>query len=156
MEALALLAEENYYDVILLDCNLPDIDGYEVARRIRAFESAQGLERTPIVAISALSGSAHQQKCLDSGMQALLTKPLRLSCLSSMLMRWCQTADTMSTDVANVRPEGEVTSAFTGYRGLRRGAKTAGCALDATSHSSFTRRREGICTTFAGRMRRGI
>ncbi|MCP1115427.1 ATP-binding protein [Enterobacter bugandensis] len=110
MEALALLAEENYYDVILLDCNLPDIDGYEVARRIRAFESAQGLERTPIVAISALSGSAHQQKCLDSGMQALLTKPLRLSCLSSMLMRWCQTAGTMSTEVVNVRPEGEVAS----------------------------------------------
>lgn len=112
MQALALLAEENYYDVILLDCNLPDIDGYDVARRIRAFERAQGIERTPIVAISALSGSAHQQQCLDSGMQALLTKPLRLTCLSSMLMRWCQPDGNMRVDDISVVPEGEIAGWF--------------------------------------------
>lgn len=108
MQALALLDEENYYDVILLDCNLPDIDGYDVARKIRAFEAAQCRERTPIVAISALSGAAHQQKCLDSGMQALLTKPLRLSCLSSVLMRWCSQENTLPVHAAKGVTEDEL------------------------------------------------
>ncbi|WP_159377975.1 ATP-binding protein [Pantoea dispersa] len=93
-EALSLLEDENYYDVILLDCNLPDMDGYEVSRRIRAFENERNQDMTPIVAISALSGSKHQQQCLESGMQAWLTKPLLLSCLSTMLSRWCESDNT--------------------------------------------------------------
>lgn len=88
--ALALLEGENDFDVILLDCNLPDIDGYEVARRVREFESRCARRATPIVAISALSGPAHQQQCRDSGMDAWLTKPLSIYALSEMLVRWCQ------------------------------------------------------------------
>ncbi|WP_394517075.1 ATP-binding protein [Pantoea sp. SGAir0175] len=93
-EALSLLEDENYYDVILLDCNLPDMDGYEVSRRIRAFEIERNQNITPIVAISALSGTKHQQQCLESGMQAWLTKPLLLPCLSATLSRWCESDST--------------------------------------------------------------
>lgn len=93
-EALSLLENENYYDVILMDCNLPDMDGYEVTRRIRMFEKESGQDRTPIVAISALSGAKHQQQCLDSGMQAWLTKPVLLKNLSAVLARWCDTDST--------------------------------------------------------------
>lgn len=91
--ALTLIMEENYYDAILLDCNLPDIDGYEVARRIREIELENDREPTPIIAISALSGPDHHDKCQISGMDAMLGKPLPLQSLSCLLTRWCQTED---------------------------------------------------------------
>lgn len=91
--ALALLKEENYYDAILLDCNLPDIDGYEVARRIRDIERDSEREPTPIIAISALSGPDHHDKCQLSGVDAMLGKPLTLQSLSNLLAHWCQTED---------------------------------------------------------------
>lgn len=89
--ALKLIQEENYYDVILLDCNLPDIDGYEIARQIRKYERHFDRDMTPIIAISALSGPEHEQRCYDCGMDAMLSKPLSLLSLSRLLARWCQT-----------------------------------------------------------------
>lgn len=109
-QALALLRDENYYDVILLDCNLPDIDGYEVARRVRAFESELGQKSTPIVAISALNGAEHQQLCSDSGMQAWLTKPLLLPCLSAMLARWCRVESTLAPVEVERAPDSDAHS----------------------------------------------
>lgn len=98
-EALMLIREENYYDVILLDCNLPDIEGYEVARRIRNIEADRAIPPTPVVAVSALSGQEHRRRCNESGVDVLLTKPISLGELASVLARWCRMTDSPSATV---------------------------------------------------------
>lgn len=77
-EAMQLLEDENYYDAMLLDCNLPGKDGYWLAEQIRRFELEQQRDRTPLVAISAISSLEHRQRCLTSGMDDVLVKPIRL------------------------------------------------------------------------------
>ncbi len=84
-QAMCLLEEENYYDLMLLDCNLPGKDGYWLAAQIRQFERAQQRELTPLIAISAVSSVEHRQRCLESGMDDVLVKPIRLSDLASKL-----------------------------------------------------------------------
>lgn len=88
-QALALIADENYFDIILLDCHLPDMDGYEVASKIRSIETRQQREPMPVIAISAMSGPAHQQRCRESGMSASLGKPVRGEALAAEIRRWC-------------------------------------------------------------------
>ncbi|WP_159377974.1 ATP-binding protein [Pantoea dispersa] len=87
--AIQLFEDENYYDVVLLDCGLPGIDGYAAARQIRLIEQHQRRERTPIIAISALHSPSHQAKCHESGMDGVLSKPIRISELAEELKKWC-------------------------------------------------------------------
>lgn len=78
----------NHFDLILLDCQLPDIDGYTVARQIREHELKTG-GFTPIIAISALHGSDHEQACTDAGIDGVLAKPIRLKGLAEVIESWC-------------------------------------------------------------------
>lgn len=91
--ALELLEEENYYDVILLDCGLPGMDGYAVSRKIRLLEQQQQRDPSIIIAISALQSANHLARCRESGMDAVLTKPIRLGELAAQLQKWFQPAD---------------------------------------------------------------
>jgi two-component system, NarL family, sensor histidine kinase EvgS len=77
------------FDMVLLDCNLPDIDGYTVAERMRKHEFATAAEHTPIIAISAAVDDAHQQRCVTSGMDGVLSKPVRLDLLREAIELWC-------------------------------------------------------------------
>ena len=81
--------ERTQYDMVLLDCDLPDVDGYTVAQRMRASEQQRGQARTPIIAISASTEDAHRERCFDSGMDGVLGKPLRLEALRQMIDLWC-------------------------------------------------------------------
>lgn len=85
--------ERARYDMVLLDCDLPDIDGYAVAQRIRASEQRREQRRTPIIAISASTDDAHREHCFDSGMDGVLSKPLRLDALRQIIDLWCPTYD---------------------------------------------------------------
>ncbi|MXP58521.1 ATP-binding protein [Pantoea sp. Taur] len=91
-QALWLVEEENYYDAILLDINLPDISGYEVARQIRILEKARDVEKIPIIAISAMSDDTHYQQCEESQIDEVLSKPIVLPTLAKSLRRWCHLA----------------------------------------------------------------
>jgi len=71
------LAESQNLDLILLDINLPDIDGYEVARRLRA-SSRNSLAHTPIIAITANALKGDAQKALQAGCDFYLTKPINI------------------------------------------------------------------------------
>lgn len=85
----ALLAlEHNRFDIVLLDCQLPDITGYEVARRWRHAEAVSGAVPTPIVAVSAQNDAAHTIACFDAGMNGVLGKPIRLGKLRDTLALW--------------------------------------------------------------------
>ncbi|HDS0947655.1 TPA: transporter substrate-binding domain-containing protein [Stenotrophomonas maltophilia] len=86
--ALARLHEDRALpDVVLLDCFMPDVDGYQTCRMIRASGIA-GSDRLPVIAISAATDAAHLKRCQDSGMNGVLKKPIRLTELRGMLALW--------------------------------------------------------------------
>lgn len=103
--ALALF-EHTAFDMVLLDCDLPDIDGYTVAQRMRDGERLRKEARTPIIAISASTGDAHRERCFDSGMDGVLGKPLRLDALRQMIDLWCpaRNDDGIAPPMQDTRP----------------------------------------------------
>jgi signal transduction histidine kinase/FixJ family two-component response regulator/HPt (histidine-containing phosphotransfer) domain-containing protein len=80
------------YDLVFMDVQLPDLDGLEVTRRIRAHESASFGEfeggRLPIVALTAHAGKRDRDECLDAGMDDYLAKPFDERKLLAILRRW--------------------------------------------------------------------
>lgn len=81
--------ELNSYDVILMDCRMPVMDGLEAARLIRRKEESLGGPRTAIIAVAAGFSDEDRNRCLDAGMDDCLVKPFYLSELSEMMTRWC-------------------------------------------------------------------
>jgi CheY-like chemotaxis protein len=71
------------YDVVLMDVTLPDIDGVEATRRIRALAGAAG--RTPVIGVSGRSNAADEAAGRAAGMDGYLTKPLSPSALTRVL-----------------------------------------------------------------------
>src|SRR5687767_14620717 len=71
------IAENQDVDVILLDINLPDIDGYEVARRLRTSKKTK-LARIPIVAVTANAMKGDEQKIRDAGADIYISKPINI------------------------------------------------------------------------------
>jgi len=70
-------AEMEDVDLILLDINLPDIDGYEVARRLRASEK-RALKTIPIIAVTANALKGDAEKALDAGCDVYMSKPINI------------------------------------------------------------------------------
>ena len=64
------------YDLILMDCQMPQVDGYESTAKIREWEEQNLRPRTPIIALTANAVSGDEQKCLDAGMDAYCCKPI--------------------------------------------------------------------------------
>jgi two-component system, cell cycle response regulator DivK len=79
-----LFAEHQDVDVILLDINLPDIDGYEVARRLRASKKST-LAHIPIVAVTANAMKGDVQKALEAGCNLYMSKPINIQKLLDMV-----------------------------------------------------------------------
>ncbi|WP_304589938.1 ATP-binding protein [Burkholderia anthina] len=100
-DALRHLAQGGI-DMVLLDRNLPDIDGYALARMIRQEETARKARRVPIIAISAECGDAHHARCRESGMDGVLGKPLRLEMLRQAIATWCAADAGDAPDVSPV------------------------------------------------------
>ena len=79
------------YDIVLMDCQMPEIDGYEAAGRIRAWEANQpskGQRRLPIIALTANAMTGSRESCLAAGMDDFMSKPFTRSALQAMLERW--------------------------------------------------------------------
>ena len=71
-------AEEKDVDLILLDINLPDIDGYEVAKRLRTSEKKTSLAYVPIIAITANALKGDAEKALAAGCDVYMSKPINI------------------------------------------------------------------------------
>ncbi|MFN3690122.1 MAG: response regulator, partial [Fimbriimonadales bacterium] len=89
VEALRLF-EEGDFDVILMDCQMPEMDGFEATRRIRERERVQGLPRTPIIALTANAMAEDRAACAQAGMDDYLAKPFKPEALQAVLLRWAQ------------------------------------------------------------------
>jgi two-component system, sensor histidine kinase and response regulator len=76
------------YDLVLMDCNMPVMDGLEATRRIRQLMDAPTSASVPIVALTANSESGDFERCQDVGMNAHLTKPVDRQRLVETIERW--------------------------------------------------------------------
>ncbi|HJL46731.1 MAG TPA: response regulator, partial [Polyangiaceae bacterium LLY-WYZ-15_(1-7)] len=76
------------YDLILTDVQMPRLDGPGLARAVRAWEAEEGLERTPIVAVTAHALEAWRRRCAEAGMDEFVAKPVRTERLRAVLERW--------------------------------------------------------------------
>ncbi len=85
-EALAKW-ESGHYGALLTDCNMPEMDGYELARAIRAREAGGGA-RFPIIACTANAFADEMDRCIESGMDDLVAKPVELEALARAMERW--------------------------------------------------------------------
>lgn len=87
VEALETVAPEGVV-LVLMDCQMPRMDGFETSRAWRAREADLGLVRKPIVALTAHAMESERRRCLEAGMDAFAAKPLTLQALSALLDRW--------------------------------------------------------------------
>jgi PAS domain S-box-containing protein len=79
---------QHSYDLIFMDCQMPEMDGYEATRAIRARERA-GNRHTPIIALTANAMSQDRERCLEAGMDDYITKPYSAADFERTLQRWC-------------------------------------------------------------------
>jgi CheY-like chemotaxis protein len=84
-DAIAEL-QRSGFDLVLLDCQMPDLDGYEVAKEIRRLE--HGARHIPIVAMTAFVLDGERERCLAAGMDDYLAKPVSTAKLAETLGRW--------------------------------------------------------------------
>ncbi|AAZ97221.1 Multi-sensor Hybrid Histidine Kinase [Thiobacillus denitrificans ATCC 25259] len=107
-EAVDLVASRAF-DAVLMDCQMPVMDGYEATRAIRRLPGA----RLPVIALTANALHGDRQKCLDSGMDDFLPKPYSLAQLQATLARWLRpTNPTPEAQAAAPQhgPDGEIAS----------------------------------------------
>jgi len=95
LEALELLSRETF-NLILMDCHMPEMDGYEATSQIRRLESETA--RVPILAMTANVQKGESEKCLAVGMNDYLSKPLKLESLRTTLGKWLDAKEAVAQD----------------------------------------------------------
>ncbi|MDB2415323.1 response regulator [Rickettsiales bacterium] len=86
-EALELVKQEKF-DIILMDCQMPEMDGYEATQEIRKLETLSKSKSTPIIAFTANAMKGDAEKCIDTGMDDYISKPVKDYELLAALFRW--------------------------------------------------------------------
>ena len=87
-EAAITRCREQPPDIVLMDCQMPSVDGFEATRRIRQAEARSGRARLPIIALTANALPGDRARCLAAGMDDHLPKPVQLEELRQVLKRW--------------------------------------------------------------------
>ena len=95
LEALGCLnsAVDNRYSLVLMDCQMPEMDGYEATRQIRSGAAGEENREIPIIAMTANAMVGDREKCLDAGMSDYLAKPIDFEPLLAKLHQWLPTEE---------------------------------------------------------------
>jgi CheY-like chemotaxis protein/HPt (histidine-containing phosphotransfer) domain-containing protein len=102
---LALAAcQDQTFDVILMDCQMPEMDGFEASRRLRLRELEHGRRRMPIIALTANAILGDRELCLDAGMDDHLAKPYTRAGLLAALGHWVDTAAALPPRTPDATP----------------------------------------------------
>ena len=88
LEKLQQNRDDYPYSLILMDCQMPEIDGYETTRQIRQGKVGEDYQKIPIIAMTAYAMSGDREKCFQAGMNEYLSKPLTPEKLSPVLEKW--------------------------------------------------------------------
>ena len=86
-EALRAI-QSHPYDLVLMDCEMPVLDGFEATRQLRLWEAAHDRPRTPVVALTAHILSEHRERAREAGMDGHMAKPVELSQLRELIEHW--------------------------------------------------------------------
>jgi len=87
-EAFDMMMASNHFDVVLMDCQMPVMDGYTATRSRRTLEQERSLARIPIIAMTANAMAGDREKCLASGMDDYMSKPLNRGLLEQTIRKW--------------------------------------------------------------------
>ena len=82
------MAKSTQFDLILMDCQMPILDGYEATKRIRQLMDAKTPADVPIIALSANAMKGEEEKCFDSGMDDYVAKPISQDKVEASLVKW--------------------------------------------------------------------
>ena len=115
LEAISAVLRKSY-DLILMDMQMPEMDGLDTTREIRQLEGA--VSKTPIVAMTANAMVEHRRLCMDAGMDDFLAKPIDHGRLSDAVSRWSGQSSKVgrrpspvgNTENATIRPSGDTAS----------------------------------------------
>ena len=109
-EAISALKAESF-DLVLMDCQMPVMDGFEAAEHIARARRSAAIAPVPVVALTANALKGDKERCLDSGMDDYLSKPVRRAELEAMLVKWLhrnavQQSRTHQPGIVPALPEG--------------------------------------------------
>jgi len=95
------MVSRHHYDIVFMDCNMPDMSGFEATDLIRQLEGTK--KHTKIVALTAHAINGFREKCIASGMDEYLTKPIRSRTLQEIVTRWARPSGQCSSRRADSR-----------------------------------------------------
>jgi signal transduction histidine kinase/CheY-like chemotaxis protein len=88
LEAIRVSNDTLPYTVVLMDCQMPEMDGYDATRAVRVGKAGAGNKELPIIAMTANAMQGDRDKCTDAGMDDYVSKPINISVLKSALTKW--------------------------------------------------------------------
>lgn len=111
VQALHMLAQ-NSYDLVLMDCQMPELDGYQACRNIRNPESTVLDHNVPVVAMTANALDGAREACIDAGMNDYIAKPISAGSISKVLRKWLHHQNTHSESTSTDEHEEQPLSRY--------------------------------------------
>ncbi|MBU2431315.1 MAG: response regulator, partial [Proteobacteria bacterium] len=97
--------KDNAYDLILMDCQMPEMDGFEATRRIREHEARLNKEPVPIIAMTGNAFESDRKKCLEAGMNDFIAKPVEPDMLKQVISAYLNNDSYLPKSVVDDTPE---------------------------------------------------